>query len=570
MKLITGAPGSGKTHRLASEIRRRLAGGTSPYMILATTFSRQAAREIAQRVGGDVSVRTIHGMAYWLIRLARQARGEKVPQVLSSEEALALMRRAAKEVGVRFVEPRQAWQDMERIRARGGGYAALHPQEQRIIERYFRILKAENRIDFTGLLETCSRELEDPELRRFLKGIHVFVDEGQDINPITEWPILDALRRGASEFVVLASPSQSIYGFRGADWGRLAACFPEDIETEVMQENRRSTPEIVDAARVLAGPDASGMQPLRPSLGIPVLAMDAPNPEMEVDCVARTITQWIERFRREGAPMHEIAVLTRTHAQQHPLQIALRLRGIPYRIVGSEQDLFTREETQAVLAYLRLALDPMDDGVLESILNFPPCGIGIRTRYLLRRDEVMTWDHLIQALAQPDAYREQVMARLHRILDLREIFADLRRRALSTEALISSVIRWSEIPSYLNSEGDFASSKAIQDLLAAGVEFADLERFVDYLAEQLDQPRQAEGVQLSTLHASKGREWKGILIPGFQAGLLPLDEADPQEERNLAFVGMTRAKDHLVLTMSRSQPVSPLLGGVPLTQVRCP
>ena len=134
MKLITGAPGAGKTNRLVSEIRQRLTEGVSPYMILATTFSRQAAREIADRIGGDVPVRTIHGMAYWLIRLARKARGDKVPQVISEDRALALMERAAKEIDVQFVEPRQAIQDMERIRSRGGKYDALHPLVQQMIQ----------------------------------------------------------------------------------------------------------------------------------------------------------------------------------------------------------------------------------------------------------------------------------------------------------------------------------------------------------------------------------------------------------------------------------------------------
>jgi len=461
-------------------------------------------------------------------------------------------------------------QDMERIRARGGNYNALHPQVQQIIQRYFRILRAENLVDFTGLLEECSRELGDAELREFLKGVCVFVDEGQDINPVTEWPILDVLLGGSKEFVVLASPSQSIYGFRGADWEKLVARFPQDLQTEVMQDNHRSTPEIVSAARPLAGPDASGMRSVRRSLGIPVVAVDAINPELEVDYVGRQIAQWIELFRGEGTPVTEIALLTRIHAQQNSLQIALRMRGIPYQIVGSEKDIFQREETQAIVGYLRLTLDPMDDTVLESIVNYPPCGIGTRTRYQLRRDEVMTWDHLIAVLGQPDRYREQVVRRVHLILDLREMFDELRRKDLPVAHLVSRVIQLSEIASYLNSEGDFAAARALNDLVATSVEFGTLGQFVEYLEGQVDRPRQARGIQLSTLHASKGREWRAVIIPGFYDGLLPLEGSDLQEEQNLAFVGMTRAKDHLVLTMSRSMTTSPLLAGVPLTQVRWP
>jgi len=130
MKLITGAPGAGKTNRLVTEIRGRLAKGVSPYVILATTFSRQAALEISERLEGEVPVRTIHGTGYWLMRLARNARGEQVPTVISEDKTLALIDRATMELGVKYVEPRQVMQDMERIRSRGGKFEALHPQVQ--------------------------------------------------------------------------------------------------------------------------------------------------------------------------------------------------------------------------------------------------------------------------------------------------------------------------------------------------------------------------------------------------------------------------------------------------------
>lgn len=183
MKLITGGPGAGKTRRLVSEIQERLDRGVSPYTIIATTFTREAAREIEHRLGEEVAIRTLHGLAYWIIRLSRQARGDALPRVISQERAAALMDRASKEVDIKFIEPRQVLEDLARTREKGGKMEALHPQAQAAIERYFRILSSENLLDFTGLLDEAKKELENVELREYLKGQRIFVDESQDGAP---------------------------------------------------------------------------------------------------------------------------------------------------------------------------------------------------------------------------------------------------------------------------------------------------------------------------------------------------------------------------------------------------
>ncbi|MGA9532934.1 MAG: ATP-dependent helicase [Anaerolineales bacterium] len=570
MKLITGGPGSGKTQRLVDEVEARLKDGVSPYLLLATTFSRQAAAEISRRLGGDVAVKTVHGTAYWLIRLARKARGDQVPKVISEDESLKMMERAAKEVGARFLEPQAVIQDMERIRAKGGRFEMLHPQAQEMIQRYFQNLAAENSIDFTGILEAAREELEDPKLRSFLQGLRLFVDEGQDLNPVTEWPILEILSELAEELVMLASPSQQIYGFRGANWQELVAHFPSDMTIEGMRPNYRSTPEIVNTARPLAGPDASDMYAVRSSIGVPVKAVEATNPEMEADFVGRQINEWIDCFQAIDVPINQIAVLTRVHSQQNLLEIALRMRDIPYRMIGNGEGIFEREEARALLGYLRLAIDPMDDSVLETIVNFPPCGIGKRMRYKLRGDDLLNWDHLIKVLANPEKWPPQVVQRVHQILDLRELFDQIAGRKLGLVDFVTNVARLSQIPDFLYGEGDFAGAAAIEEVIELGQEFGRLSEFIRYLEEEVVRPSQREGVQLATIHASKGREWKAVLIPGFNDGLLPLEASDPGEERNLAFVGMTRANDRLAITMSRPLPVSPFLDRLPLEITRWP
>jgi len=559
MQLITAPPGAGKTQRLVSEIQERLQQGISPYMILATTFTREAAREIAGRLGDEVPIRTLHGLGHWLIRLARQTRGDRLPRIVSEDGSLAIMERAIKELDVRYIEPRQALDDMARVRERGGREETLHPAVLEVIERYRAILKADNLLDFTGILDEARRELESPELREFLSGLCIFVDEGQDVNPHTEWPILEILREGAREFLMFASPSQQIYGFRGASWEKLCELFPDGLQVESMRENYRSTPEIVRAAARLAGPDADSMLATRPSIGSAVIAVDALNPELEADFVGRQVAEWVE----VGVPLQEIAVLTRVHSMQNSVQISLRARDIPFQIVGGRRSIFQREETEAALGYLRLALDPMDDGVLETILDFPPCGMGVRTRHRLRGDDRLTWDHLFKAFAKPEGIRPQAIRRILQIFDLREELDEIVRAELPLRHTIHRVLELSEIPSYLNGEGDLHAARSVHDLMEAGMEFGTLGEFVDYLQGEVRRPREAQGVQLSTLHAAKGREWDAVIIPGFQEGLLPLDGADPGEERNLAFVGMSRPRDRLALTLNRTGPPSQFLARLP-------
>ncbi|MGB2894907.1 MAG: UvrD-helicase domain-containing protein, partial [Anaerolineales bacterium] len=120
MQLITAPPGAGKTRRLVSEIKERLEEGVSPYTIIATTFTREAAKEISKRLGNEVPIRTLHGLGHWLIRLARQTRGDRLPRIISEDKSLAIMERAIKELDAKYIEPRQALDDMARVRERGG------------------------------------------------------------------------------------------------------------------------------------------------------------------------------------------------------------------------------------------------------------------------------------------------------------------------------------------------------------------------------------------------------------------------------------------------------------------
>jgi len=168
------------------------------------------------------------------------------------------------------------------------------------------------------------------------------------LNPTTEWPILDVLRYEANEFTMFASPSQQIYGFRGANWKKLTSKFPDSLSVDTMRNNYRSTPEIIRAASPLAGTDASSMVPVRESLDIPVLAVDALNQEMEADFIGRQVGEWLNH----GIEASQIAILARVHTTLNTIQLSLRTRNIPFQIVGGRTSIFHREDTQALLGSL--------------------------------------------------------------------------------------------------------------------------------------------------------------------------------------------------------------------------
>jgi ATP-dependent DNA helicase Rep len=560
MNLYIAPPGGGKTGRLVATIGDALAQGVPPYAIVATTFTRQAAAEISERLGGEVMVRTLHGLGYWLLRLACRAREQAPPRVLAAEESLAAMSEVLAGLHVPFVEPEQALGDLERMRSLGVPEGLVHPQVRDAIRGYRRLLASRGQVDFGGLLEGGRAALEDPDLCAYLAGVRVHVDEGQDVCPHSEWPLLEALGGLGEGLTLYASPSQQIYGFRGADWDGLCQVFPPGLQLEHELRTRRCSPEIVQAAVRLAGPDAEGMQAERPPSGHPVEARDTPSPALEVEAVCC----WVARRLEEGLAPAEVAVLARTHRALVQVQLGLAGHGVPVRMLGGRQDALSRAEVGALLGYVQLALDPFADSMLERILDLPPAGIGIRARQLLRGTHRLTWDHLLAALADPDRHQVAVQVRIRGLLDQRELLAAARRRRIDPAEQMRQVLALSGLPQYLLGEGDARGAAALEELAARAAEFDSLGAYARDLAGLLERPRGREGVQLGTLHAAKGREWEAVALPGWNEGTLPLEGAGEDEEQNLAFVGMTRARTRLLLTLHREAAPSRFLARLPL------
>lgn len=562
MKLVEAGPGAGKTRYLVNVINDHINNGVSPYDIVPITYSRQGAMEITRRTQGEVTGQTNHGYCLGIIKLACKLRGSQPPHVANEDEIKRLMERAIEETGVsQIISIGDAMKAYSTISNTVTELSSMMPEMQMVILRFKEILNSEGLLDFAGILTEALKELQDPAVQSYYSGRHILLDEGQDISPTGEWPVIEELIKTANSLIMFASPSQQIYGFRGANWSELEKLFPSDYQTERMLKNHRSTPEIIACSSVLAGDDAKGMIPMRASIGSPVRWVDAVSDDMEYDFIAHQIAAW--RNMPDPVPWDQIAILTRLHRQTGPIERVLRSRDIPISIVGSKKSFFESQEAQALLGYIRLALNLMDDSVLESIIDYPPAGIGTRRRFQIRKDDKMNWDHLVDVLYDKDNHPDYVIDRIQEITYLRDDLRILMSNPTikTTSDKLNEIVKISGITDYLASDGDRSGIQMMDGLIMESAKIGSLNEFADYLSDEIKRPRAASGVQLSTLHSSKGREWSAVIMPGMQNGILPHENADEKEERNLAFVGMTRAMDHLVMTSSRETKLSPFLEG---------
>jgi Superfamily I DNA and RNA helicases len=551
LKLVIAPPGAGKTRRLVESISAAInAGEINPYQVTPITFTREGAMEITRRLKGDVTARTCHALGYFIINLAAKMRQQKPPHIVSEGESLLLMKRAIEELGsnVKPIEALVAHQAMQEL---GKDPKTIEEELLGPVRRYRQILIAEGAVDFSGILESATQELEDPAVLAYFEGNDLYIDEFQDTNPIGEWPFVKKLGSVSRTWTALGDPRQRIFGFRGADWDALQADFPPNVSTDTMTINHRSTPEICAAGNMLAVGDWAPMIPSRTSIGIPVRHIDAANPDDELDILANQVVRWYNA----GTPLKEIAVLARLHEQIGPIERILRGRGISTTLAGNRSSLFEKEETRALLAYIKLAIDPMREDVIEDFINFPPAGFGNTHRFRMRSSERLEWNDIMIALANRDEYPEHVIKRIGEIVKIRYRIRKISFHE-SPDSVIKTILDASGITDYLTSEGDSATVRALESL-ALDARTHSLDEFSEYLEQEIERPRVSDGVVLSTLHAAKGREWPCVIMPGMQEGILPHSKSDESEERNLAFVGVTRAKDQLLLLSNDSMPISP-------------
>ncbi|MDX1366451.1 DNA helicase II [Pseudomonas sp.] len=594
-QLVLAGAGSGKTrvlvHRIAWLIQIENA---SPHSVLSVTFTNKAAAEMRARIEQMLGVNpagmwvgTFHGLAHRLLRAHWQEAGlAENFQILDSDDQQRLVKRVIRELGL----DEQRWPAKQaQWFINGQKDEGLRPQHTqasgdlflatmlKIYEAYEAACARAGVIDFSELLLRALDLWRDkPGLlehyqRRFR---HVLVDEFQDTNAV-QYAWLRLLARGGDSLMVVGDDDQSIYGWRGAKIENIhqySRDFP-DAETIRLEQNYRSSAGILKAANALI---ANNQGRLGKELwtedgdGEPIDLYAAFNEHDEARYVVETIE---DALRKDGLKRSEIAILYRSNAQSRVLEEALLREKIPYRIYGGQR-FFERAEIKNAMAYLRLLDGRGNDAALERVVNVPARGIGEKSvetiRAYAREHDVSMWQ-AIRLMVACKALPGRASGALAGFIELIENLA-AKVLDMPLHLMTQTVIEQSGLIAYHKAEkGEKAQARIenLEELVSAARTFDNdeddeltpLQAFLGHASLEAGDTQAAENedsVQLMTLHSAKGLEFPQVFLVGVEEGLFPhkmsLEEPGRlEEERRLAYVGITRAMQKLVITYAETR-----------------
>ena len=596
-QLVLAGAGSGKTrvlvHRIAWLVQVEQA---SPWSILSVTFTNKAAYEMRARIEQLLGIApqgmwvgTFHGLAHRLLRAHwREAGLAEQFQILDSDDQQRLVKRVIRELGLDENQwaPKQAqwWINAQKdeglrpqhIQPAGDLYMSTMV---RIYEAYEQACSRAGVVDFAELL-LRSLELwrDNQTLREQYRARfkHILVDEFQDTNAV-QYAWLRHLAGKTPSLMVVGDDDQSIYGWRGARIENIQQFQTDYPNAEMirLEQNYRSTATILQAANALIGNNSGRLGKelwTDGNEGEPIALYAGFNEQDE----ARFIVERIEQGIRDGLARSEMAILYRSNAQSRVLEEALLRSGIPYRIYGGQR-FFERAEIKNAMAYLRLMANRGDDGALERIINLPTRGIGDKTVELLRQQarerDVSMWQaacDLIDNKGLPGRAANAVQGFLVLIEEMAERAEGLPLYSQTQIAIEhSGLLRFHEqekgdkaqarvenleelVSAARGFENDMADEEEEGDVLLAFLAHASLE------AGETQADRFEDSVQLMTLHSAKGLEFPLVFLAGVEEGLFPhkMSLEDPgrlEEERRLAYVGITRAMQQLVITWAETR-----------------
>lgn len=617
--LILAGAGSGKTRVLTTRIAWLIQNAhVSPMGILAVTFTNKAAKEMQARVASilpidtrSMWIGTFHGLCHRLLRAHfRDAGLPQGFQILDTADQLSLIKRLVKshQIDDEKFPPRDIQRFINGAKEQGlraHAVEAADPFERRMVEIYALYEKQCQRdgvVDFAELLLRVLELLERHEpirshyQRRFK---HILVDEFQDTNAL-QYRWLTLLSGSGAHVFAVGDDDQSIYAFRGADVGNMAAFERDYAAGHVirLEQNYRSHGHILDAANALIAHNARRLGKnlwTDQGEGELIRAVELSSDAME----SQWLVDEIKALIAEGVSQTEIALLYRSNAQSRVLEHALFSAGIAYRVYGGLR-FFERQEIKHALAYLRLVMNPDDDTSWLRVVNFPARGIGARTVESLVDQANAHNTTLAQAVARVAGKGGSSLAQFARLVhDMRN---DTQMLPLS-EAVEHVIVASGLIDHYrteregseridnlyelvtaakvFETEHDLSGlpsgqpAASLAEVLAqdnvdalaqtsaglTAVAPTPLAAFLAYAAlESGDNQAQAgqEAVQMMTVHAAKGLEFDAVFITGLEEGLFPHDNSimDPgglEEERRLMYVAITRARQRLYLTLAQSR-----------------
>ncbi len=599
--LVLAGAGSGKTRVLTYRIAHLVADHhVSPAEILAITFTNKAAAEMRERLGrllGTIGaawdarsmwVMTFHAMCVRMLRLDGHLLGFTSSfTIYDDDDGKRLVKEVLRELGfdekrypLNAVRARISSAKSELLGPAGFESKAFTPLDKaaaKVYPRYQQRLRANNAMDFDDLLVNAHTLLaEHPEvLRAYQERFrYISVDEYQDTNH-AQYAITTLLAAGRRNLMVVGDDDQSIYSWRGADIRNILEFERDYPEAKVvkLEENYRSTARILMAANAVVAHNANRKPKTlftSNAEGEKIASYLATDERDE----ARFIAGEIDRLSRtEHRRFRDVAVFYRMNAQSRTLEDALLRAGIPYRIVGGTR-FFDRAEIRDVTAYLKVVVNPADDISLRRIVNTPKRGIGDTTLdkvAALARECGIGFEEAMRAEVLGECLNASACARLRAFTELLD---EMRALAGDLRDLVELIVQKSGIVAALEAEGtDEARGRAenvrefftVASEFAASHEQADLPAFMEWLALRTDLDTLAEGAvddyaTLMTVHTAKGLEYPVVFVAGLEESVFPhansLFEAEGlEEERRLAYVAITRARERLYLTHAHSRSI---------------
>ena len=589
--LVLSGAGTGKTRVLTSRLSHLLATGTAkPWNILAVTFTNKAAREMKERVAAmigpaveQVWFGTFHALCARILRRHAELVGLKPNfTILDTDDQLRLIKQLMEAAGLdpKRYPPRALLAVISRWKDKGLTPDQVSPGDQAelaegtggdLYRQYQERLKALNACDFGDLLMhnlTLFNTHPDILAQYHDRITHLMVDEYQDTNT-AQYLWIRLLAQKHQNICCVGDDDQSIYGWRGAEITNMLK-FEEiypNAEVIRLEQNYRSTGHILEAASALISNNES-------RLGKTLYTSIDKGEKVTISgfwdggSEARDTADQIEKMiRDQEVNYNEVAVLVRAGYQTREFEERFIQIGLPYRVVGAK--FYERQEIRDAIAYLRVIAQPADDLALERIINTPRRGIGaatIQTIHQLARIQQLPMLAAAEALISTDELKPAARKKLADIINM---FIGWRQDAetMSHTDLAMKVLDESGYTDmWMAQKTPEAEGRLenLKELVSAMEGFENLAGFLEHISLVMDgdnKPNDGE-VTLMTLHAAKGLEFDVVFLPGWEDGIFPsqrtLDEKGGgglEEERRLAYVGITRAKRKLFISYASSRRV---------------
>lgn len=598
--LILAGAGSGKTRVLTTRIGHLIEDkGVQPANILAITFTNKAANEMRERVeetldsdASDMWISTFHSCCVRILRKDINRIGYNRSFVIyDSADQVTLVKDCLKELNLsdKVFEPKVIISTISGAKDKlydPKQFKAMHMNDNRmskiadVYALYQDRLKRNSALDFDDLIfKTVELLKSDKEVLDYYRNRfkYIMVDEYQDTSK-AQYELIKILAKEHQNICVVGDDDQSIYGWRGADIRNILE-FEKDydnVHVVKLEQNYRSTQIILDAANTVI---SNNIERKRKRLwsekkeGELIKIQVAQDEIEESDFVADMIAKI---SREQNRSYKDFAVLYRANAQSRSVEDALNRSQIPYNIYGGTK-FYERKEIKDLIAYLRVIQNPQDDISIKRIINIPRRGIGLRTIEKIEDRASLKQESIYSVLIDIETNSEISTKARNSISEFVDnVIGTLRtmREVYPVSKLIEKVIESIDYYGYIdelykgNKEEAEERKDNVKEFISVAMEFEqtseekDLETFLTGVAltSESSEEEEIDKVSLMTIHTSKGLEFPVVFIVGMEDGLFPIaravrsmNDSEIEEERRLCYVGITRAKEILYLTLTQKR-----------------